>query len=220
MRENAITNVFQNYNRQDFKPKEMIVILNNNKMNLKEWVAEGKKYKNVKVFQLDENIPLGTCLNYGISHSKYDIITKFDDDDYYGQKYLSDSLKAFNETKADIVGKATSYVYLKDSKVLAIISPKRENKYVKRIYGSTLFVKKKVFNKVKFSSVPKGVDTQFSKDCIRNGFKIYSTNKYHYVYIRHGKTEEHTWAINDEELLKLCTIVKEGVKDFREFVDI
>lgn len=49
MRENAMTIVFQNYNRQDFKPKEMIVILNNNKMNLKEWVTEGKKYKNVKV---------------------------------------------------------------------------------------------------------------------------------------------------------------------------
>lgn len=159
-------------------------------------------------------------MNYGISHSKYDVITKFDDDDYYGQKYLSDSLKAFNETKADIVGKATSYVYLKNSKVLAIISPKRENRYVKRVYGSTLFVKKEVFNKVRFSSLSKGVDTQFSKDCISNGFKIYSTNKDHYVYIRHGEIKEHTWAIKDEELLKFCTIVKEGVEDFRKFVDI
>lgn len=220
MREDSIKNVFENYKRQYFEPKEMIVVLNNNNMNLNTWRAEGKKYKNVKVFQIDESISLGNSLNYGIDHTKYDIITKFDDDDYYGEKYLIDSVKAFERTNADIVGKATSFVYFRSSKILAVRFPGRENRYVEHMHGSTLFIRRRVFKKVKFANIPKGVDTQFSKDCIRNGFKIYSTNKYHYVYIRDRSIKNHTWQISDEELLKYCTIVKKDIKDFKKFVNV
>ncbi len=220
MRENCMKNVFDNYERQDFKRKEMIIILNNNKMNIDNWLEESKKYKNIRIFRLDENIPLGTCLNFGISYAKYNIIAKFDDDDYYGPKYLSDSIKSFELTNADIIGKATLFVYFKKQKLLAIMFPNRGNRHVRRMGGSTFLIKKRVFKKVKFANIPKGIDTQFCKDCIKNGFKIYSTNKYHYVYIRHKTSKEHTWKINDEDLLKICTIVQGDIDDFRKFVDI
>ncbi|MCF6465679.1 glycosyltransferase [Clostridium sp. Cult2] len=220
MRQNCMQNIFDNYKRQDFEKKEMILVLNNNNLNINEWLDVAEQYENVTVFQLDEKITLGNCLNFGILYSKYDFIAKFDDDDYYGPKYLSDLIKAFDIVDADVVGKKTSFVYFEKSKTLAVRNPENENKYVKHMDGPTLLIRKKVFNRVRFANIPRGVDTQFSKDCVKNGFKIYSTNKYHHVYVRHDSLDKHTWKIKDEDLLKYCIIVEKDVRDYTTFVNI
>lgn len=221
MRQHSIASVFDNYSRQDFENKEMIIVLNNNSMVFDEWASKAREYEDVKVFQLEDRITLGECLNFGVSQSKYNYIAKFDDDDYYGPKYLSDSIKAFNLVDADMVGKSASFVYFEKSKTLAIRNSRFENRYVKHMDGSTFIIKRGVFDKIKFADVPRAIDVQFSKDCIRSGFKIYSTNRYHHVYIRHGSPSKHTWKISDEDLLrKYCKIVKEDIDDYRKYVDI
>ncbi len=210
-------NVFDNFNRQSFVDKELIVILNNNKMNIKKWILESKKHTNISVFQIDESKSLGYCLNYGIEKSKYKVIAKLDDDDYYGPEYLSQAAKALNY--ADVVGKYTTYVYFEDSETLAIRNPKKDNRYVYRVEGPTLVFRKKVFDKVKFHDKSLGEDVQFCKDCVKNGIKIYSTDKYNYVYIRHGSSDKHTWNIKDELFKKLCRIIG-VVDDYKEYSDI
>ena len=154
MRENCMENLFNNYKRQDFQNKEMIIVLNNDEMNLDKWLEEAKKHENVKVFKLDEKITLGECLNFGVSKSKYDFIAKFDDDDYYGPKYLSDSMKAFRLTDADVVGKATSFVYFKKFKILAVRCLGNEYKYVKHMDGATFIIKRSVLTKLSLLIYP------------------------------------------------------------------
>src|SRR5699024_10053113 len=149
MRQNCMENVFNNYKRQDFDKKEMIIVLNNNEMNLDKWLREAKKYKNIKAFKLDEKITLGECLNFGILKSKYDFIGEFDDDDDYGPKYVSYSIKAFDSIDDDVIGKSASFVYFKKSKTLAIRSSRNENKYVKHMDGCTFIIKRSVFDKIK-----------------------------------------------------------------------
>lgn len=220
MREHSLENVFENYDRQLYTESEMIIVLNNNCMNLKSWRVEASKHKKVRVYQLDEDITAGSCLNFAISKAKCDIIVKFDDDDYYGPKYLYSIVQAFNRTNADIVGKAASFVYFKKSKILAIRHPQKENKYVYHMDGPTMSIRKYVFNKVKFRDISRGVDTYFSKDCTANGYKIYSTDRFHHVYIRQESPQKHCWQISDEEHLKMCEIVKENIDSFTNIVDI
>lgn len=221
MRQHTMENVFNNYARQDFQNKEMIIIINKNDMDINRWLTKSKEYTNIQIYKLDEKITLGECLNFGISKSKFNLIAKFDDDDYYGPKYLSDSIKAFRNIDADVIGKAACFVYFKKSKKLAIRCGKQENKYVEHMDGNTLIFKRKVFDKIKFADIPNGVDVQISKDCKKNGFKIYSINKYHHVYIRSESPETHTWKINDEDLIrKYCKIIKEDVTDFTRYVNI
>lgn len=211
-----LQNVFQNFNRQLFKDKELIIILNNNKMNIKEWIMRAKEYSNVSVFQVDEKKSLGYCLNYGINKAKHNVIAKLDDDDYYGPLYLSQAIKALKY--ADVVGKYTTYVFFEDSKTLAIRNPKRDNRYVYRVEGPTLVFKKEIFKKIKFHDKSLGEDIQFCKDCIKNGIKIYSTDKYNFVYIRHGSSDKHAWNIKDELFKKLCRIIGK-VDDYRVYSD-
>lgn len=209
-------NIFENYHRQLHNDKELIIILNSNKMNLRKCISKSKDFSDVSVFQVDEKKSLGYCLNYGIEKAKYSIIAKLDDDDYYGPKYLSQAVKALKY--ADVVGKYCTYVYFEDSKTLAIRNLKRENRYVYRIEGPTLVFRKEVFNKVKFQDKSLGEDIQFCKDCLKKGINLYATDKYNYVYIRHGSSEKHAWNIRDELFKKLCKIIGE-VNDYSVYSD-
>jgi len=213
-------NVFENYNRQNYQNKELIVILNCDLMDLETWKNKANKYTNIKVYQLNKSVSLGMCLNFAVEKSQYEIISKFDDDDYYGPKYLKKTIKAFTYTDAGLVGKATSYVYFEKNKILAIRFPGKELRYVTHMDGPTMLIKREVFDKVKFADIPQGVDTQFSNDCVKKGIKIFSTDKYHHVYVRHASPNEHTWKIDNKKLLSWCKIVKRNVSDYSQYVDI
>lgn len=218
-RQNYIDNVFKNFTRQNFKDKELIIILNSNDMNQKEWEEKAKKHENIRIFQLDEELSLGKCLNFGVEKARFNCIAKFDDDDYYGPKYLTDSLNVLLDAGADIVGKAAYHVYFKKSKTLAIRMPNEENSWVDFVNGPTLLFKKDIFKKVSFKDITKGEDVAFCKDCISNGFKIYSGNRFHHVYIRHTNEDSHTYVLDDEEFLKCCVIIAEGIENYRHYAD-
>lgn len=216
---NHINNILMNYNRQSILKKELILILNNNDFCIKKINNLTKHHENIKVFQLDENISLGDCLNYGVSMSNFNIIAKFDDDDYYSNNYLKNSINAFNYTDAQVIGKSTTYVYFEKSKHLAIRNLNKENRYVYRLEGPTLIIKKGVFEKVKFRNKNLGEDVQFCKDCIRNGIKLFSTDRSDYIYIRHNEGKGHTWGISDQYYKKLCKIIKK-VENLQECISM
>ena len=65
--------VFANYLRQTYLPREFIIVLNNNSMNIEKWRAKAAPYADIRVYQLDENISLGECLNYAIEQANLNI---------------------------------------------------------------------------------------------------------------------------------------------------
>lgn len=204
--------VFANYQRQSYAEKELIVVLNDNQMNIEEWNDRAQQFDAVRVFQLDESKTLADCLNLAISHSKYPYISKFDDDNYYAPEFVSDIMDVFHNIDAHIVGKRAYYTYLENKKMLILRFPTFENRYVSFLSGSAMVVKKEVFEKVKFTPVVRGTDTIFLKDCLANKFKIYSADRFNYVYVRKLEGERTTWPIKDEELLaNNCKII--GVMD-------
>jgi len=210
-------NIFNNFTRQKYKRKELIIILNNNLMDIKEWESVAKPFNNIKIYQLDQSISLGECLNFAVLQSNSQFIAKFDDDDFYGSKYLSDSIKTFKHIEAGVIGKAANFVYFEENGTLALRGRKRENSYVKHLDGPTLIIKREVFNLVKFRDITRGEDKNFCKDCISNGIKLYSINRFHHVYVRHISTQEHTWTIENKELLKQCRVIAENVQDYRKY---
>lgn len=219
-RPEAMDNVFSNYKRQEQKVKELIIVLHSSTMDKKRWSEAARKYENVKVLQLDEGKTLGECLNFGAEHASYEFIAKFDDDDYYGPKYLKDAVKVFKEVEADVIGKSTSYVYFEKEKILALRNPGRENCYVNHIDGPTIIFRKSVLSKVKFRNITLGEDNQFCKDCVEQGLKIYSANRFQHVYMRHADIKEHTWTIENRKLLKTLKIISEGEIDYKKYINI
>lgn len=202
-----IKNIFANYRRQSYEKKELIIIFNNNNIEKEQWVKKVQS-SDIRIFQLDESKFLGDCLNYGVEKSKYPFIAKFDDDDYYSSKYLNEALNAFGASGSDIVGKQKIYIYFENSNIIAITTPRTENGFVeKMVAGGTIIFKREIFDKVKFKKLKTGTDQRFLKNCNNIGFRIYSSSRYNYLYIRHSSKEDHTWKANDKEVLERCIIL-------------
>lgn len=219
-RPNKMNQVFQNYSRQLYRNKELIVVLNKNCMNLTDWKNESKKYKNVQVFQLDESLTYGECKNFAIDKSNKDFITFFDDDDYYGPSYLKKAIPAFTYTKAGIIGKRAAYIYFLDKKILAIQHPKFENRYVDWVLDSSMVFKREIFDKIRYPlNFPLGADWEVQREAYKRGYKLYATDKSNYVVIRASRKDGHLWKITDEELLKRCAVVGTAVQDFTKYVN-
>ncbi len=215
----ALSNILDNYNRQDYKEKELILIINNDEIDLEQWLNKTKNYKNIDVYKLSEKTSLGHCLNFAVTKSKYNIIAKFDDDDYYGPLYISDTIQSFGDTDAMVIGKRSNFIYFVEKKILGIRTPGNENKFVEFANGSTLVFKKEVFNTVRFRNLSLAEDDYFCRDCVKNNIKIYSTNKYHHVYFRHPNKEDHTWKIKDDEFIRRSCQIIGPVEDYISYAN-
>ncbi|WP_226665463.1 glycosyltransferase family 2 protein [Metabacillus litoralis] len=202
-----IDNVFQNYESQVWKKKELIIVLNSDDMDVDSWNDRARQYSRVFVFQQPEKVSLGECTNFAVKQTSHNYIAKFDDDDYYAPYYLSDTMNAFQNTGADIVGKATTFCYFESKKALVIRDPGKENQFVNGIVkGATLAFKKKVFNNIKFPDLPTREDTVFMRKAKKKGYKIYSNHKYNHVYCRRN-FHDHASIVSDEDILKKSKLV-------------
>lgn len=190
-----------NYMRQKYKMKELIVVLNKNSMKLQDYLGKIKQCKDISIYKLPESKTIGDCLNYAISKAKYDYISRFDDDDYYSPFYLQSMMRALRKSKSDIVGKRACLVFLESSSRLLLRHPKEENTFVEQIAGATLTCRKQIFNKVRFNAVSLGETVGFLKRCTNKGYRIYSTDRSHFVIRRRAQKGSHTWKISDRMLI-------------------
>lgn len=197
-RSQFFTNILENYRRQRYLRKELIIILNKDSMDLNQYQSKARSYENVSVYKVPERISLGQCLNCGIERAKFPLLAKFDDDDYYSPFYLKEQVKALRRTKSDIVGKHACLVYLEGTKNLVIRSPWEKNKQVQFVQGGTILFARRVLKKVRFSDRSVGEDVAFLKACKDKGYKAFATSVYNYVYIRRKNKKGHTWRAGDE----------------------
>ncbi|MDM5187520.1 glycosyltransferase family A protein [Bacillus sp. DX4.1] len=210
-REDYIDNVFENCQRQEWKEKELIIILNNDSMSIEKWKEKARFFPNTSIYQLSESISLGYCLNFGIEKSQHGHIAKFDDDDYYAPKYLTQAMDALKEKGASVVGKITTYLYFEDKGLLAVHMPNYENEYLPKninLKGATIVFKKDVFSKVQFADKNCDEDDIFTRDCRKHRIKVYVTDRSNFVYIRREDPGHHTWKQKYDEILKYCSDVR------------
>jgi spore maturation protein CgeB len=171
-------------------------------------VAEG--VDDVVVLTADGSLPLGECLNMAIDAADGDLIAKMDDDDIYGEHYLSDLIAAFSYTNADIVGKRACYVRLMGMNATLLRSPEAEHTYNDLVRGGTLVVRADVLRELRFDHVPRGSDTKLLRRADEAGVRIYSGDRFNYIYVRNANPNAHTWQVSDATLLKSARVVFYG----------
>lgn len=216
-RRSYLNNLFSNYIRQRHPKKELIIIVNDNKIPLSPYQRFANKLRNIQIFRVPKHYTLGACLNFAVEKTKFNYIAKFDDDDYYAPYYLTDSLQAFKRTNADIIGKRAHYMYLQGSKTLILRFPHDENRPVSILPGATLVIKRDVLNKVPFPDQSVGEDDLFCMRSKKKGYKVYSAGKYNFVAIRRKNSSNHTWIISDNELIAHHRKIP-NVQDYKKFV--
>lgn len=211
-RPECLKNLFANYARQKYAKKELIVILNNDKLRIDSYVEAAKAHKHVRVYRKPGRLPLGACLNYGVSLASYGLIAKFDDDDYYAPEYLADSVRAMITAKADIVGKRAHYMYLSGKKRLLLRYPNKANQTVPLVQGATLLVKRSVFGRVAFPRLNRGECVQFCADSLAKGFRIFAGSPAYFLAVRRDRSKGHTWKVSAASLMSRNAKVLRGTR--------
>lgn len=208
---NYINNILNNFLRQNIENKELIIVINNNSINMNDYKKLTVNYHNIHIYKLDENITLGSCLNFATTKCKYNIISKFDDDDYYGPFYLREILKTFNMVDCHAVGKSKSFIYFEKYNKLMIKKIGFENTFVNLVLGSTLSFKKEILNKISFQDINVHEDKCFCNDCLKNKYAIYSNSVYNHIVFKHSDVNNHTFKSNMDLLIKLSTSIKNNL---------
>lgn len=194
--------IIDNFSRQTYTNKELIIIFNIDIcVQLENIIGQINTYANTNIIpiQIDSKYSLGYCLNYGIEISSGEIISKFDDDDYYGINYLLDMYFSLLISNADLVGKCANLVYSLENKEFWIryYHVNYENytyqaNKMNFICGPTLFFKRKVYSKCRFRDLTNGEDTNFINDVKENNFTIYAGDFFNFCQIR-TNVNLHTW---------------------------
>ncbi|TGA98718.1 glycosyltransferase [Sporolactobacillus shoreae] len=215
MRQEMSDHILKNFLRQDFNPKELIILLNKKELNAGQWKEETANYNNIHIFQLGEEKTLGECLNFGGQQARYNVIAKFDDDDYYSPAYLTNMVSRLKGKNVDVIGKSSIFVYFKSEKKLSLFRRSKSPFYIKKerdlkraLAGGTLIFKKDVLKKVPFAPLNKGEDLQFQKDCLRQGLSLFSSDPYDYALLRYdSKHHQHSWDTDNQIFQKHCQLI-------------
>lgn len=213
IRRDFIDNALQNFDRQSYGEKELLVVLNLNKDLTKEYVEErvtALGVYNVRVIVVPEQTTLGACLNIGVAESNGDIFAKMDDDDYYGAAYLEDSVLALEYSGAECVGKESYFTYSEGRNELYLQGAGLQHRNTKFTIGTTLVGYRSLFPEVSFGNTRVGEDSAFLRRLERAGKTIYSHSQYNYIKFYAKNLSHHTWQIDEESYLKNAKRVTDG----------
>lgn len=198
--EHAISSVA----RQIHRPIQLVMVLHG--LDIDPIVVADKArvagISDVVVLPADPSLSLGACMNMGIAAAEGELIAKMDDDNLYGEHYLSDLVRAFDYSDAELVGKGAHYAYFEGSNTTMLRLPGLEHRYSWLVQGGTFLGKAEMFRHYGFEDVTRGEDTRLVRRLKEDQVKIYSTDRFNFVYWRSGDAAMHTWQADDIKLTR------------------
>ena len=211
MRPENVRRCLENFKKQTYPRKELILILNNAEFHLDAIRRDTESIPNVQVLHVDGRTSLGDCLNRGVEAASGKYVAKMDDDDHYGERYLSDSVLAASFSDAEVVGKGSFFVYFEAGNTTALFEWTSEHTFKSFVTGGTLFVKREVVREISFDSVSLKEDTNFQRAAVEAGCRIYSADRFNFVRTRSRRLSDHADQTPAAEFLKKCRDQTEGL---------
>lgn len=173
----------------------------------------------LEVIAADASLTLGACLNLGIDASDGAHVAKIDDDNFYGREYLRDLVDAVDFSGAGIVGKWAHYTWLRSTGAVILRFPKSEHRFERLVQGGSILMRGEVARALRFSDLPRAVDTDLLTRAKAEGVRRYSSDRFNFVSIRGTDRHAHTWTLEDAAFMNRSSrVVFYG--DPREHVDV
>ncbi len=154
---------------------------------------------------------LGECLNAGIEAGDGEWFAKFDDDDWYGPRYLSDMLLARRVTDSAVLGKRTVFMHFQSDDTTVLRNPDKEFARIGLVMGPTLLVDRSRLGSIRFPALNVGEDTGFLAACSEAGLRPFSTDRFNFVQVRRANPASHTWAVDEAEMRRDAIPVGSGL---------
>ena len=168
------------------------------------------------VLSLDGGLTLGEALQRASDRAEGDLITKMDDDDFYGAEHVWDLVLARQYSGAEIVGKALDWVHLAQPDVTVLRPTYPAEKYADFVAGGTILISRGDLASVGgWRPVPRSVDRALLDRVLADGGLVYRTHGLGYMYVR--RPEGHTASVRDEHFLTKVAVTYPGLLHHPEF---
>ncbi|WP_116947283.1 glycosyltransferase family A protein [Jiangella endophytica] len=202
-REHELDNVFANVARQAHRDNELILVLHGLGLDHADLHARAKEHgvERLQVIDADSSAALGTMMNLGVDAASGRYTAKMDDDNFYGRHYLTDLVHAFASTDAGIVGKWAHYVWLRSVNAVVLRYAGYQHRYYRLVQGGSIMADTELAKDLRFSDIPRAVDTDFLNRAWASGVRTYSSDRFNFVSIRGTDHEAHTWKVTDTEMM-------------------
>ena len=170
----------------------------------------------VTVIPVDRSRNLGEALQVLCTAASGDLITKMDDDDYYGPDHIWDLVLSHEYSGAQLVGKALDWIHLEAQGVTVFRPVYPAEAYADFVCGGTMLISRGDLTSVGgWRPVPKSVDRALLDRVIDDGGLVYRTHGLGYVYVR--RSDGHTATVSDEHFLKKNVSRMDGLVRHSEF---
>jgi hypothetical protein len=190
-RPNWLENVKENFIRQHFHNKKLIIVENGPAVGCCK--AAGFSPDIILTSAPHQAIAKATALDE-LKRIGAEFWTTWDDDDYYGENYLTELAEASD--KAELIGKLSIFVKTLDDKLRLFGC--QEEQYVEFIHGPTISTW--VSNAAEFINVGKwSEDIAFCDQMKAKGARFWATSRWNFINQRH-KNHIHTWVTTDRQM--------------------
>lgn len=198
-RPHEIDNVLANVARQQRVETELVLLAHGIDLDATEVQAQGRDLglSQVTVLPVPADRTLGAVLNQGVDVASGAYVAKMDDDNYYGAQFLGDLVDAFASTSAGITGKWAHYVWLRSTGAVVLRFERYENTYHRLVQGGSIVATREVAQDIRFSDIPRAVDSDFLNRAMAAGVRTWSGDRYNFISIRGTDRHSHTWQLDD-----------------------
>lgn len=163
-----------------------------------------------RIMEFSDDLPLGGVLDRLARHADGTIVTKWDDDDWYGRHHVTDLALALDYSGATIVGKAAEFVMLERQGTTIRRSPTGAETWSGSIAGGTLMLEKAtLMDAGGWPKAPRRVDRLLIRKLVRQGGAAYRTHGFEYVLRRSGT--DHTWVVDDDYFTQSAVTMRDGL---------
>jgi hypothetical protein len=171
------------------------------------------------VRRCDDALNLGQVMNVLTEAAAGELVSKWDDDDWYESQHLADLVRALEYSGAGLVGKAAEFVYLETLDLTVRRFAAGSERWSTTIAGGTLLLTRAELVETGWAEVPRQVDRRLIDELQARGRRIYRSHGFGYVLRRRSADMAgHTWAAGDEYFLRQAIDQRSGLDlDFAGF---
>lgn len=209
-RPHMIGRLLANYARQRGVERQLIVCLHGVEPNLLD-LKEAEALGGVSFLRFEATQTLGELLNRAGLEVETPYICKWDDDDFYGAGFLTESVTALQRNRGRIVGKGGWHAWIEQRGKLYLRFNHACDRRSGHLAGGTLACATRDWLEIGFPEISLGEDQAFVKRFISLGHTSFATSKYNYAQYRGGDSADHTWLISDEDYLHGSEFVMNGL---------
>lgn len=222
MRPNQLTSALQQINSQRLQPIEVLVGAHGPGFDDRDLKAlEHETAGPVRITQFNKSLHLGEVLEDLRRQARGVLLTKWDDDDFYGVDHLDDLVAAWQVSGADIVGKFAEFVYLAERDVTIRRTTRGFESISSDLSGGALLWSADWMDRIGgWRPLPRHVDKALIDDAWSSGGFTYRTHGYQYVLHRSADVSSHTWSAPSDHFLRSATNTWDGLALERADIDI